>query len=187
MSDGRIQNGDGDKRYMAVDAQHRAQVFSTTISEGDYVNEENHESYIMFTNITPTGANDWFWWMKNTHATDVMVLDWYRVWTASSAEAIDLHFNPIGTPTNTTALTPVNSTVGNENTAAVELYESVDMGGLSGGTQYDRLRINGDGKDVVDRFPSKIVIPKSGIVGCTALNGAIPIELTFSFHYKHQE
>lgn len=183
MSDGRIKNGNGEKRYAGVDAEFRVEAHATTITEGEFINEHDQESYVVYADVTPTAGGDVFFLMENTHTDKLMVLDWYRAWTEDSAEAIDVLTGGSGTLSGTTELTPVNSYVNSSNTAQGNFYEGVDITGLTGPKVYDRLRISGDGKDVVDTFPGKIIVPKSGIVYLRALNGAIPIETTVAFHY----
>lgn len=187
MTDFRIQNGGKVKRYVEVNANGQMEVHAIQETESEYINSHFQESYLVYADVTPTGAGDVFCYIKNTHATKILELDWYRIWTADTAEAIDVCFAPTGTPTNTTVIAPVNSTVGSDNEAAGLFYESVDMGGLSVATLYDRLRISGDGKDVVENYPGKIILPKSQAVCFKALNGAIPLEFTVSFHYKDPE
>lgn len=183
MSDGRIQNGNGPKRYANVDAAFRLEAHSTTVTEGEYINEHDQEAYVVYSDVTPTGASDIFFSLENTHNDKFMVLDWYRAWTASAAEAIDVLLGGSGTLSGTTELTPVNSFVNSSNVAQGNFYEGVDITGISGAKVYDRLRISGDGKDVVDDFPGKIIVPRSGLVCFRVVNGSIPLEFTIAFHY----
>lgn len=184
MTDMRIQNGGGDGRYMTVNPDFQGEVHSTQITESEFINAKHHENYIVYASPTPTAANDVFFYMQNTHPTHDLLLDWYRVWTESAPEAIDVTMGAAGTPGGTTTAVPVNSTVSSSNAAQGLFYSGNDITGLSGATLYDRLRISGDGKDVVDSFPGKVILPKSAIVCFSALNGAIPLEFTLSFHYK---
>jgi hypothetical protein len=90
----------------------------------------------------------------------------------------------VGVPGTTTTVVPANMNFGSSSTATGDFYESVDMTNLSGGFLLDRLRISGDGKDVVDSYPGDIILPRGSNMVLRALNGAIPIEVTVSFYYK---
>jgi len=178
-----IRDGTGSGYLASVTEQNRLAVTAITEDENKDINERTRKSYLLYIDITPTGALDNFMYIKNTN-TDNMFINWYRIWTASSADAIDLYRNMTGTPGNTTSVTPVNMNFGSNNTATGEFYESVDMSGLSGGTFVDRLRISGDGKDVVDGYPGDIILPQGSNIVLQALTGAIPLEVTVSFYYK---
>jgi len=182
MSHYSIKDGQGTGRLAKVDSEGRMHTYATTEPEELHANRLNGDHYISYVDITPTADGDYFYYIKNTHTLD-MIVNWYRVWTASSAEAIDLIRNPVGTPGNTTTLTPVNMNFGSNKTATAQVYESVDMSGLSGGSTLDRLRISGDGKDVVDIYNGGIILPQGAALGATVVNGAIPIEFTVSFYF----
>jgi len=177
-----LKDGRGTGQTAKIDTEGRIHTYATTENEELHVNRHNSEHFITYVDITPTGANDYFFYLKNTHTLD-LIINWYRIWTESAAEAIDLIRNPAGTPGNTTQLTPLNMHFGSNKSATVENYESVNMSGLSGGSTLDRLRISGDGKDVVDSYEGGIILPQGTSIGARVVNGAIPLEFTASFYY----
>jgi hypothetical protein len=178
-----IKDGTGAGFLAEVTAQNRLSVTAITETENKDINDRTQESYLLYIDITPTGALDNFMYVKNT-SDDNMFINWYRVWTESTNEAIDLYRGMTGVPSGTTTVTPVNMNFGSSNTATGDFYEGVDITNLTGGTLLDRLRISGDGKDVVDGYPGDIIIPKGGSMVLQALTGAIPLEVTLSFYYK---
>jgi len=182
MSHYSIKDGRGSGQLAQVDTEGRMHTYATSEPEELHANRLNADHYISYVDITPTADGDYFYYIKNNNTLD-MIISWYRIWTASSAEAIDLIRNPVGTPTGTTNLTPVNMNFGSNKTATADVYEGVDLGGLSGGTTLDRLRISGDGKDVVDSYQGGIILPQGSVLACTVVNGAIPVEFTCSFYY----
>jgi len=177
-----IKDGRGTGRLLKVDSEGRAHTFSVTEREEQHTNRLNQDAYISFVALTPTGAGDVFYYIKNTDTRD-MILSWYRIWAVAGAEAIDIYKNPAGTPTNTTAITPVSANFASKKAASVANYESVNMGGLSGATLVDRLRLSGDGNDVVENYPGGLILPQGASFCAQALNGAVPIEFTISFYY----
>ena len=178
-----IKDGKGTGYLAEVDNRHRLNTRAVTETENKFVNAEDEESFLYYSDITPTGAGDIFLYLKNTDSKDLIV-NWYRVWSGTTAEAIDIYVGMTGTPTNTTAIVPHNMNVTSANTATGLFYESVDMGGLSGGTLMDRIRLSGDGKDVIDSYPGDIVIKSGGVMTLVALTGAIALEVTLSFYYN---
>jgi len=184
MSVTKIQNGTGDGNLAKVDSKNRLHTRSTTETENHSINTHEEESYIVYTDITPTGAGSQFMYIKNTSDTKDMVIDWYRVWSGASAEAIDIIINPVGTVGTTTTITPNNANITSKNEAAGDFYESVGFTGLTNGATFDRLRMSGDGKDVLDEYPGGIIVKKGGVIVLEAVTGAIALEVTLSFYYR---
>ena len=181
MSHYSIKDGLGTGRLAKVDVEGRVHTFSTVEVEEQHTNRLNQDAYMAYLAVTPTGAGDYFFWMKNTDTRD-LIINWYRVW-CGSAEAIDIHRNPTGTPAGGAAATPYNANFGSNKSASIEAYSGADITGLTSTATIDRLRLSGDGKDVVDVWPGGLVIKQGGIVAASVLNGALPIEVTFSFYF----
>jgi len=178
-----IKDGTGDGFLAQVTSDNKLSVTAITETENKFVNESTKESYLLYSDITPTGAGDWFMYVENTSDKN-MFLNWYRIWSGASAEAIDIYRNVTGTPGGTTTVTPLNMNFGSNNTATGNFYEGVDITGLSGGVLLDRLRLSGDSKDVVDNYPGDIIMPRGANIVLKALTGAIALEVTLSFYYK---
>ncbi len=128
MSHYSIKDGSGTGRLAKEVSEGRMHTYATTEPEELHTNRLNADHYIVYLDITPTADGDYFFYIKNTHTLD-MIINWYRIWTASAAEAFDLIRNPIGTPTGTATLTTVNMNFGSNKTATAQEFESVDMGG----------------------------------------------------------
>jgi len=180
MSMTTIKDGKGTGKLLQIDAKNRARGFVTTEREGMTENRAGL-AYIAYFALTPTGAGDYFFWMKNNDPRD-LIMNWYRVWCAS-AEAIDIEREPAGTPVGGTSAVPLNANFSAKGSADIEAYSGVNITGLSGGATIDRLRISGDGNDVVDEWPGGLVLPQGAVVGGKVLNGALPIEVTFEFFF----
>jgi hypothetical protein len=178
-----IMDGTGTSKLAKVDINNKLQVKAITEVENKFVNLEEEEAYLLYSDITPTGAGDVFLYFKNTDTKD-LILNWYRIWSGASAEAIDIYTGMTGTPGGTTTLTPGNMNITSSNDATGEFYEGADITGLSGGTLLDRLRLSGDGNDVTSGYPGDIVIQSGGVLTLQALTGAIALEVTLSFYYK---
>jgi len=180
---GIIRDGTGTGYLAKITPENRLSTFAVTETENRDINERTEESYLLYVDITPTGAADCFLYMKNTSA-DNMVINWYRIWSGTNADAIDIYRNRVGTPAGTTAVVPANMNFGSPNTATADCYEGVDITGLSGGALLDRLRLSGDGKDVIDSYPGDILVPRDSNISFQAVTGTFPLEVTISFYYK---
>ena len=177
-----IKDGTGTGRLMTVDSEGRAHGFATTESEEQHTNRLNSDHYLMYIDITPTGAGSEFFYIKNTDTRD-MIIKSYRIWTAASDEAVDIYRNKTGTPTTTTTLTPVNLNFGSNKTATAQVYESVAFGGLSAGQLVDRLRIGDTGVDVFAEFPGGMILPQGASMTAQTVTGTVALEFTISFYY----
>lgn len=177
-----IKDGVGTGSLQKVDAENRAWTFAVSEAEEQHTNRLNQDAYIVYADVTPTADNDIFFYMQNTDTRD-MIIQWYRIWTASSAEAIDLYRGQTGTPVGGSAANVSNANFGSTKTPIGTFQEGVDITGVSGGAIFDRLRISGDGNDVVERYPGGIILPQGAVLTAQALNGAIALEFTLSFYY----
>lgn len=177
-----IDDGKGGGNVAEVTSDNKLSVDAIQNDFNHFANQKG-DSFIVYSDITPTGAGDQFMYIKNDSTKD-MVITWYRAWTASgNPEAIDIYANMVGTPGGTTALTPGNLNLGSAKAATGEFYEGVDLTGLSGGVLLDRLRVLG-GEDVFDKWEGGIILPKGTNIVAQALSGSIAIELTFGFYYE---
>ena len=136
-----IKDGTGNGYLAEVTAENRLSVTAITQIENKDINDRTKEAYLLYIDITPTGAADNFLYMENTSANN-MFINWYRVWSGTNADAIDMYRNMTGTPAGTTTVTPSNMNFGSNNTATGNFYEGVDITGLSGGALLDRLRLS---------------------------------------------
>lgn len=179
-----IKDGTGSGSLAKVDNSNRLATSSIVQTENHRINREGN-AYVVYADITPTGAGDTFMYIKNTSNDSDMIINWYRIWSGTNADAIDIYLNEEGTPAGTTVITPVNSNAGSSNQADGEFYEGVNITGLSGGLLFDRLRLAGNGEDVLGEYPGDIVLKKGNVLTLRALTGTFPLEVTLSFFYDN--
>ena len=86
-----LKDGKGTGSTARVDNENRLRTFSVVNPRELHVNQTFGDNFLVFTNSTPTAANDVFFYIKNTSTKD-MVIQWYRIWSASgAADAIDIY------------------------------------------------------------------------------------------------
>lgn len=180
-----IRDGRGRGHLMGVNSDQQAESASTTETLYAYINRVKQQAYMCYLDITPAGAGNTFGYFKNTSAKNLIVVE-MRIWT-SAAEAIDIYFNRVGTPTGGTTITPVNTNLGPREVAEGTFLKGVNIGGLSSGAFFDRLRFPGDDEDHKAFWPGQIIMPTGANFILQALNGAISTEVSISFFYQTAE
>lgn len=145
-----------------------------------YNENRNGNAYSAIVSVTPTGADDCFFYIKNNDAMD-MLARIIRVRSAS-AESIQIKLGDTGTVGGTHAdLTPVSRNAGSGKIADVTCESGVDITGLSGGSIVDIIYCNTTQVEVV--IPGDLIVPKNSIISFYAVTGAVALNLTFGFYF----
>ena len=126
----KIEDGKGTGVHVGVDSENRMLTLATTQAEDKHSNKEGRVWSIYFT-VTPTAANDYFFYFKNTGTEDIAISD-IRV---SSTVATQLNYHAVtGTPTYTGAevdITPVNRNLGSAKVPTGIIKHDVNITGLT--------------------------------------------------------
>lgn len=181
-----VRDGKGRGYSMGVNSDRRAEVSSVEESLYAYINRSKEYAFMYYSDVTPQQASSVFCYMANTSIMNLILVE-MRCWTGGTAEAFDIYFNPVGTPSGGTTVTPVNTNLGSGKTATSTFLEGAHITGLSGGVLFDRLRFPGDSADWKAFWPGQIVVPPGAKMSIQALVGAIPIEISMSFFYQEME
>lgn len=152
-----IKDGAGTGKTAKVNEENRLDVEAISRSIEQHINEV-YEKYfsIPFDAIDPTGADDYFLYIKNTGTKNLHVTD-SRI-RSTVAGTVEIHAVS-GTASSGTTVTPVNRTVGSSQSLVATVESDPDFTGLSneGVVFYQRL-------DTVDtdehlRTSGHIIIP----------------------------
>ena len=110
-----------------VDDENRLQVFSVSEPFDKHRNTEMKAWALYFTN-TPTGANDNFFYIKNTGIKDLFIQD-IRI---SSTVPTQILYNHVsGTAVGGTPVIPMNRNLGSSVTPSATIEQGVDITGLA--------------------------------------------------------
>ena len=112
-----------------VDFENRVKTFAVTQPEDKHINLEGGTHSIYFT-VTPAGANDYFYYLKNTGVSDLYITD-IRI---KSTVVTDIYYEYVsGTPTYTTgtATGDVTRNLGSARSLSVESKYDTDITGLT--------------------------------------------------------
>lgn len=122
-----IESAVGTPHGAEVDSENRLHVFSVSVPDDRHINEEGGVWSLYFTN-TPTGANDYFFYVKNTGTKDLRISD-IRI---SSSVATAVNINVVtGTQAGGTTITPVNRNLGSSRIPTATIEQGVDITGLT--------------------------------------------------------
>ncbi len=177
----RIVDGTGMGHAVKVTTDFRMDVSSRSDDRMYYASRDNELAYFYYSDVTPTGADDVFCYIQNTSSTQKLIIKWIRAYCAS-AEAIDIYVGETGTPIGGTAITPVNLNQASGNTADGAFEEGVNITGLSGGSQLDRIRLEA-GVDAFTDF-NGLILGQNNTFTLHALTGTAATEVTIGFYYE---
>lgn len=180
-----IEDGKGRGFKAAVDSDNDLQTKSVISTINNHANVEHQDAYLYYADMTPTASGSVCTYIKNTDQTKNLIVDWYRVWTGTDAEALDLYFNPVGTPTSTTTIVPKNMNLGSKKEPTGDFFSGNSIGGLVGSGIVDRVRLAGNGEDVISSWPGNIILTPGSSMMLTALTGGFSTEVTISFYYDN--
>ncbi len=116
-----------DGQVTNVDSKNRLTTFAVMQAEDKQLNTEGKSWTIYFTN-TPTGANDFFFYLKNDGTKDLKVTD-IRITSSVVTQIFYKHVS--GTAVGGTAVTPVSRNLGSAATPTATIEQGVDITGLT--------------------------------------------------------
>jgi len=125
----KILDGTGDGYEARVDSRKRLHVFSVSESEDRYSNSEGLVWSYTF-EVTPTGANDYFFYLKNTGSNDLSISD---IRVSSTVQTRLTYEKVTGTPSYSavTAATPVNRNLGSSRIPTATVNYDANITGLT--------------------------------------------------------
>jgi hypothetical protein len=125
-----IKDGTGTGNTAKVNDANQLDVFAVTEPEDKFLNRSGNV-YSIEVSVTPTGANDYFWYLKNTGTNTLTITD-IRV---SSTVATRLNYKKVsGTPTYSGGESDspiVNRNLGSSKTLDAIIKTDVDITGLT--------------------------------------------------------
>jgi hypothetical protein len=174
-----IVNGSSGAAHGArVDAQGRLSTLSVTEPEDKWENRKGRMWSLYFTE-TPTGANDYFFYLKNTGETILAITD-IRV-MAAAADTLNYNFVS-GTPTYSGAsdVTPVARLLGSSGLPAATIKQDVDITNLTEEGTIFFERISSANVRYKLSTSSNILIPQGQAFGIKAVTGTALITMVVS-------
>ena len=152
-----IKDGAGSGRTLRINEENRADVESVSRSITQHINERYAKHFsVFFEAIDPTGADDYFFYLKNTGTKSIHITK--TRFTSTVAGTVEFH-HVTGTASALADVVPVNRTIGSSETTTATIGTAVDITGLTNAGTMLHLRVDTANKDVVDEHPSHIIVP----------------------------
>lgn len=179
----RLEDGNGNGKYAAVNDEHMLQTLAHTVEFVHHVNHEEREAYGAVFNIVPDGLGDIFLYLKNTSDKDLVVYS--LIIFADSTEDIEIYMGSTGTASGGNDLIPTNRTSGTANTADCICKIGTNITGLSGGNLTERIVLN-NGLTRSEKFDwhSAFILPENTALTLrVGVGDGARIKGTLSFYF----
>ena len=171
-----------------VNAQGHLETESITHSAEHYANHIIEEAYQVPFAVNPDAAADCFLYLKNNADADLFIEGFS--YASSGAEEIYIEIGNTGTAvlTSGAAQTPANCNAGSGHNADVTCWSNtadgaVDITGLTGGREIERLWIIAAADKVFHNFEMDVVLPKNQIFSMWCVGGDTNIRGTLVFYF----
>jgi archaellum component FlaG (FlaF/FlaG flagellin family) len=152
-----IKDGAGTGKTARVNTENRLDVESISRSIDQHINELYQKYFSLpFDAVDPTGADDYFFYLKNTGTKNLHITD-LRIYS-TVVGTVEVQ-SVSGTASSGTTVTPVNRTIGNSNSLDATIETGVDITGLTneGVLFYHRLDTADEEKHL--KMSAHIILP----------------------------
>lgn len=162
-----------------VNSMGELEVAAVIITAEHFANADNGQSWALNIEQTPTGANDNFFYFKNTSSTDSYVIEGFDNY-AGSAEEILIFLGTTGTTSGGTTLTPANLNSSSKKEIAGTIEAGNNITGLTDGTQIGKVKLGTSQGQY--NFDQDVILAPGGVVSIQAVTGAIKINMTINVY-----
>jgi hypothetical protein len=150
-----------------VNKENRLLVQSQTVTKDQDINERSGKVWsIPFENVSPTGANDYIFYVKNNGDSLIEISD-LRMSSETAATQLVI-VGVSGTASGGTDITPISRTVGSSASASVTVQSGSDITGITSTGTLFFMQCSTVGQQYKLSTSSKILIPKGKAVGIYA-------------------
>lgn len=166
----RLEDGSGKGNSLKIDDKLRARTFSVVEVEDRSINIQNGKVWSLKVETTPTGANDYFFYLKNTGTTALAITD--IRFMCAAAETI--HIEKVsGDPSYTAAsdVTPISRNLGSSRIPTATIKQDTDITSLSSEGEVFFERADTPNKLEHLRTSSNIIIPQGTSIAIKAATG----------------
>jgi hypothetical protein len=152
-----IKDGSGTGNTLKINSENRASTDSISRPIGQHINELYEKHFVAhFEAIDPTGADDYFFYFKNTGTKNIHITKMRFLSTVAGSVEIR-HVS--GTASSGTTLTPVNLFLGSSNSPVATIETDPDFTGLTNEGTIENIRLDTVNKDYTEEIPEHIIVP----------------------------
>lgn len=179
-----IVDGTGKGYALKIDSDNRARVRSTVVPIDQHVNMLDGQSYACVVSVTPAGAGNCFFYLKNTSEQEMHVNN-LRLHATGAAEGIQIKLKDSGTAAGGSTVTPVNKNTAVNYTATCTCEYGTNITGLSGGSIVDILYVAADAETAKFDWMSDLLVARNDLISCYAITGSIPLVMTMNIYFHN--
>ena len=159
-----IEDGTGTGKKVKVDESFRILTQAEVTTKDQDLNERTGKVWsASFENISPTGTDDFIFYLKNTGDNDVQVSDFRLSSETAATQAVIVGVS--GTPSSGNDIIPVSRTVGSSATPSVTVQSGVNITGLTSDGVIFYMQCSSVGQQYRLSTSSKIIIEKGKAIG----------------------
>jgi hypothetical protein len=179
----KIEDGTGQGYEQKVASNNRALVDSVSNTVEHHTNVDLGQGWVLVYEQTPSGANDFFFYFKNTDVVPYIFESMsYRV---ASAEQVKIYLDRTGTISGGTTLTPVNLNTGSAKEPTATIESGNNITGTTGGSVCQHIYMTSTESKFYN-FESGIAVAPGGTFMMEAIAGSV--QITINLHmYKLQQ
>lgn len=179
-----IVDGTGKGYGLKIDSDNRARVRSTVVPIDQHVNMLDGQSYACVVSVTPAGAGNCFFYLKNLAEQECHVTN-LRLRAVGAVEGIQLKLKDSGTAAGGSTVTPINKNTAVSYSADCTCEYGTNITGLSGGSVVDILYVTADAETAKFDWVSDLLISRNSIISCYAINGSVPLIMTMNIYFHN--
>jgi len=169
-----IEDGTGSGNQVEV-KNNKLLVSGVVSSQEHFANHAEGNAYNIPFSATPTGAGDYFLYLKNTNPDTALSIEGIWIKTAAN-DFIQVELNDTGVPIGGTDLSPVNANTASGNQALGTFQSGVDITGLNGGNIFHKIYFASSEASVYHNFNMDIVLGANGVLTLNSGAGTVAIE-----------
>jgi len=169
-----IRDGSGRGYIAAVSSEGRILISGVQVTKEHHTNFFHQDAYNIIFNVTPTGVEDYFLYVKNASSNPI-ICEGFSIQCPTN-KIIKIQLGVIGTPADGTAVTvvtPPNLTAGSGNQAIGTFRTGNSIAGLRGGVTCAQYYVEGSNDSNFRNFDADIIIPQNQTFAMFAINGGI--------------
>jgi hypothetical protein len=176
-----IEDGTGSGNQAQVKG-NKLLVSGIVSSQEHYANHALGQGFNAIISATPTGAGDYFFYLKNENSDTTMSVE--GIWLKMEADDyIEIEIGDTGSPIGGTDITPVNANSASGNQALGIFQQGSDLTGLNGGSVFHKIYHASSTGSMWLNFNMDIVIAPNGVLTLKAGTGTVPIEAVMVMTY----
>lgn len=176
-----IEDGTGTGNRVEV-KNNKLLISGVTSSQEHYANHANGLAFNVLFSATPTGPDDYLFYLKNEHPDYTLSIE--GLWIKMEADDyLQIELGDTGIPIGGNDITPINANTASGNKALGVFQSGADITGLNGGSIFHKIYHESSKKSTYMNFAMDIIIGANGVMTISSGLGTTPIEGVIVMNY----